>query len=159
VAIGTNRYSPDGTVKPYTVKPIISPAYSPTEKQRLALLKGLLEHPNTHSGVLDRMLSIERIETILDVYDHDNTDPNNPYPLATHNEFSSNIKHSTGANQIRMLLKYKVPQKTNMSLLELMNLPTETFKIVVNSCRALTTTEMNEMDDLEGLMSALGNRM
>ena len=159
MAIGTHSNGPDGTLIPYTTTPITSPAFVPTEEQGLALINGLLEHPSTGSGIADRLLSIERFETILGVYDHDTPNPDNPYPISSHNEFSATTRDSIAARQIRMLLRYKVPQKTNMSLVELMALPCETFKITVNACRTMTNTEMEAVDDLEDTLDSFAQRM
>lgn len=97
------------------------------------------------------MLAIERFETILDVYNHDAPNKDNPVPLSRHNEFSQTAKESVAARQIKSLLQYKVPQKTNMSLVELLSLNTEAFRIIVTQCKLIETNTMRDKDALNQL--------
>lgn len=100
------------------------------------------------------MLAIERFETTLGVYNHGHKDSDNPCPLSTHHEVSQTIRDSVAARKIKTLLLYKVPQKTGLSITELFNLNTESFRLIVNQCRHLEITTRgatNITDDLEQL--------
>lgn len=100
------------------------------------------------------MLGIERFETTLEVYNHESKDPDNPCPISTHHEVSQTIRDGVAARKIKTLLLYKVPQKTGMSIAELFNLNTESFRIIVNQCRHLeimTRGATNITDDLSEL--------
>lgn len=158
MAVGTHRHGPDGNYIAYDKTPVISPAYRLSEEEKEDLLVGLLEEEGTNSTIVNQMLAIERFETVLGIHDHETPNRNNPYPLSTQNRLLMTTRQSIAQEQIRMLIRHKVPQQTNLSLMELMNLPCETFKIVVDVCKNLTIKNMDALEEVEETFDALTRR-
>jgi hypothetical protein len=105
------------------------------------------------------MVALERFETVLKVYDHDKSNPDNPTPLSRHNEFTQTTKDSIAARQIKSLIKNRVPQKTNMSLVELMNLPCEAFKIIVTYCKQMDMVKGAEKASIADILEDQHNEL
>lgn len=159
MAVGSHYTSADGTLVKYDKVPITSPAYTPSDKQRVKLFESLLESEGCKSAITTKMVALERFETILDIYDHDTPNDSNPAPISTHNEYSQTAMESIAVRQIKSLLKNKVPQKTNMSITELLDLPCEAYRIIVSLCEKMEKSSMQEKNRVGTEIENLHNEM
>jgi sulfur relay (sulfurtransferase) complex TusBCD TusD component (DsrE family) len=94
------------------------------------------------------MLLVEMYENLMGITDHDNPAYTVPVPLARMNPATQTVPYSLYANEVRRLIRLKVPQKTGMSLNEVLELDTEAYRIVVNSCSAASQNDGLVEDDL-----------
>lgn len=131
----------------------MSPAYILTDKVKAKLMEGLYYHDGRQSGIANRLIAMERFETILGVYNHDIQRDKSLSPLSTHNEWSQDTKHSLANQEIKRLIEHRVPSKTGMSIVDLMNLPAETYRLVIRACANSDIKTGGEIEDLEGEIS------
>jgi hypothetical protein len=141
---------------PYEKTPFIEPSYTPSPKKHEKLLEALLEDENFGGSIINQMVAIERFESILDIKEHQKSPDYNPVPLAHHNQWSRYSKHSIATRMIRTILELRIPQRTNMSLSELFNLPTEEFRVVMMICRDLEMKRGAEVEMMSEQLDLLG---
>lgn len=111
-----------------------------------ALVEGLLKHKGNESGIANQLIAMERFETILEIDDHDTIDEERPSPLSLHNKWSATLNDSLWSREVYELIKLRVPQRTGMSLKELLDLPMEEYRIVLRTCGEVAD-EVSEVDE------------
>lgn len=75
------------------------------------------------------------METILKYYDHNTHNPNNITPLVMHNRWSVIDENDISSRLIVKLLSKNIPEKTNMSLIDLLNLPMHALESIISNVR------------------------
>lgn len=112
------------------------------------LVTGLTKLETYDNEIVNQLLYREHYETITGIRDHTQSTKAVPLPLVTMNATSQANSYSLKANEIRRLLRHRVPQKTQMSLEALLALDTESYRLIVNSCMALSATESTVADEV-----------
>lgn len=81
------------------------------------------------------MLSREIMETTFKIHDHDTVDPKNPFPLVTFNP--KRASNWAGKETINRLMDLGVPEKTGMSIKELLyETSMEDFENIIEACES-----------------------
>jgi hypothetical protein len=119
-----------------------------SKKQSTALSEALLELKTPKSNIVLQLLMAEQYETILGIHDHSTVVYDVATPLVRHTSASQTIPYSLYANEIRRLIRLKVPQKTGMGLDAILSLPVETYRLVTNACSASNHLEGELADEL-----------
>lgn len=84
------------------------------------------------SGLVTDELMVRRLfEVAYGYVDHDKPDPANPFKTVTRHQVYSTT--NTLKQQIKRLIDNDIPEKANMSIDEILKLPTDKYEMIVES--------------------------
>ena len=147
---------------------------SAPDRSWLAFNRGHKVAKDTYAKVMDDLASadIRYSGVALDMYarekvfEHFNlisvsheTDPTNPMPLVTVNPHLDNHRHHPVRHEIKKLLGMQAPKELNMSLMDILNVDTVTYDIIIEELRLhrertskVTGKALSDLDDLEDVL-------
>ena len=128
--------------------PSVRMSYEISDRQESELMNYLTDVGDHKSAIVRRMLMLEFYENTLDINNYDEISPLIISPLTRMNAATQLYSYSLLAYEVSRLIRLGVPVKTGMSVEALLNLPTEHYRLIVNSCMSATASKSSNMQDI-----------
>lgn len=128
--------------------PSIKMSYEISDEQEAALMDYLMEVGDHTSPIVRRMLMLEFYENTLAINNYDEISPLIISPLIRMNGATQLYSYSLLAYEMSRLVRLGIPSKTGMSVEALLDLPTEHYRLLVNSCLGATANKAMDMETI-----------
>ena len=130
----------------------LSPTYELSDEQLERLIEFMLS-VDSGDAIINKLMLIEEFEDVTGIRPYKKgklTSDDIAVPIVMHTAASQIDAYSPRARIIMRLLDEEVPEKANMSITDLLNLPTEDLKLIMDACMAISRRKTKDLSALIG---------